>query len=162
MVGEGGGAPEVNNLVYTKRQKHIYAISTHETTELVSFQAEFVDYNLGRQSSPPPPSVWELCPPKSCTCALQSFLQLLHGIAQYYTNSHTLLVLFHLEDGVGFTLPMCHSPRSKWAPHRGRWCAANKRKYKVQFPQVGIVSKFLNSMIFKYFEIMEYFDDVIK
>ena len=28
----GGGAPEANNLVCTKRQKHIYANSTHETT----------------------------------------------------------------------------------------------------------------------------------
>ena len=28
----GWGAPEVNNLVYTKRQKHINANSTHETT----------------------------------------------------------------------------------------------------------------------------------
>ena len=27
-----GGAPEANKLVYTKRQNHIYAISTHETT----------------------------------------------------------------------------------------------------------------------------------
>ena len=31
VVGDGG-APEVNNLVYMKRQKHSYAISTHETT----------------------------------------------------------------------------------------------------------------------------------
>ena len=28
----GWGAPEVNNLVCTKRQKHINANSTHETT----------------------------------------------------------------------------------------------------------------------------------
>ena len=27
------GEPEVNNLVYTKRQKHIYAIRKHETTQ---------------------------------------------------------------------------------------------------------------------------------
>ena len=31
VVGEGG-APEVNNLVYTKRQKHIYGNWKHETT----------------------------------------------------------------------------------------------------------------------------------
>ena len=28
----GRGEPEANNLVYTKRQKHIYAIRKHETT----------------------------------------------------------------------------------------------------------------------------------
>ena len=27
------GEPEVNNLVYMKRRKHIYAIRKHETTE---------------------------------------------------------------------------------------------------------------------------------
>ena len=27
-----GGEPEANNLVYTKRRKHIYAIRKHETT----------------------------------------------------------------------------------------------------------------------------------
>ena len=32
VVCGGRGAPEVNNLVFTKRQKHIYANSTHETT----------------------------------------------------------------------------------------------------------------------------------
>ena len=32
LEGGVGGAPEVNNLVYTKRQKHNYAYSTHETT----------------------------------------------------------------------------------------------------------------------------------
>ena len=33
-MGVGGGAPEVNvnNLVYTKRQKQMHANSTHETT----------------------------------------------------------------------------------------------------------------------------------
>ena len=32
LKGGGWGAPEVNNLVCTKRQKHINANSTHETT----------------------------------------------------------------------------------------------------------------------------------
>ena len=32
--------------------------------------------------------------------------------------------------------------------------------YKVLFSQVGVITKFLNSTIFKYFELMEYFDDV--
>ena len=32
LRGGGWGAPEVNNLVYTKRQKHNNANSTHETT----------------------------------------------------------------------------------------------------------------------------------
>ena len=32
--GRGGGATKVNNLVYTKMQKHIYAIRKHETTIL--------------------------------------------------------------------------------------------------------------------------------
>ena len=31
VVGERG-EPEVNNLMYTKKQKHIYAIRKHETT----------------------------------------------------------------------------------------------------------------------------------
>ena len=31
-VGGGRGEPEANNLVYTKRRKHIYAIRKHETT----------------------------------------------------------------------------------------------------------------------------------
>ena len=31
-VGVGGGEPKVNNLVYTKRQKDIYATRKHETT----------------------------------------------------------------------------------------------------------------------------------
>ena len=30
--GGGGGEPEDNNLMYTKRLKHIYAIRKHETT----------------------------------------------------------------------------------------------------------------------------------
>ena len=31
-AGGVGGEPEVNNLMYTKRQKDIYAIRKHETT----------------------------------------------------------------------------------------------------------------------------------
>ena len=30
----------------------------------------------------------------------------------------------------------------------------------ILFSQVGVITKFLNSMIFKYFEFIEYFDDV--
>ena len=43
VVGKGRGAPEVNNLVYTKRQKHIYAISTHETTLLFIFSHQMAN-----------------------------------------------------------------------------------------------------------------------
>ena len=34
--GVGGGESEVNNLMYTKRQKDIYAIRKHETTDTIS------------------------------------------------------------------------------------------------------------------------------
>ena len=50
MRWEGGeGATETNNLVCTKKQKHIYGNSTHETTKIVliySFDA-YLDHILG-------------------------------------------------------------------------------------------------------------------
>ena len=36
--GVGGGEPEVNNLVYTKRRKDMYANRKHETTHVFYFQ----------------------------------------------------------------------------------------------------------------------------
>ena len=42
MKYRGGGkaqGAEVNNLVYTKRQKQIIAISTHETTKIIPVTA---------------------------------------------------------------------------------------------------------------------------
>ena len=38
-----GGEPEANNLVYTKRRKDIYAISTHETTVAVAVVTHVFD-----------------------------------------------------------------------------------------------------------------------
>ena len=45
--------------------------------------------------------------------------------AHTHTHTHTIsvlhkdLVLFHVEDGVGFILGMCHSPLAQWSHTEG-------------------------------------------
>ena len=52
-MGVVGGAPEANNLVYTKRQKHMHANSTHETTKKTLKDLEHTIAHMDPKSIPP-------------------------------------------------------------------------------------------------------------